>query len=811
MDGFTTLSIATAPSSRGDQRMAAGIGCLMVLVAIAALAVSHVSGPVLPAALATLIGAIIVFELLSAAMFFEQLWTLRMPALLPLATAYLCTALLIIAYLLTFPNLMTPAGPFAANDQATVVFWCAWHTLLPLLVLLFAWSSRKPATVFWSRGATAGMIAASLAFSATVTALTYAIAVHAVFPAPLVQNGGAAPVVAHVIVPLVCFLDLVCIAVLLATRIRTVVQLWLLVAITALLLEAVTGVVSFRYSLGWYISKAFALISSGLLLTIFMFEITRLYRRLTAAQNDLLQARDAALDGAKAKMQFLASMSHEIRTPINAILGMNELLSQTTLDEEQREFAAVVHSSADVLLSVINQVLEYSRIDAGKLKLDDVEFDPRIVCETTVDMIAGEAQAKGLAIAVFIDPSLPVRIRGDEVRLRQVLMNLLSNAIKFTTRGHISVRAELESTSLDGDVLRFTVSDTGIGIAPAMRKRLFSAFVQADASATRRFGGTGLGLSIAKRIVEKMHGTIGVESEEGEGARFSFTIRADRAPAIPRPSPERGGRIEQNVLVVSAVPALTDVIATYLRGWGATCRCEERSPSNSGDAGVYGAVVIDLTGRSAAAVRDAGLQLRQSFGDATKLIGLIGYDLQVDRQTSAPFSAVLRAPVHRQALFAALRLRAEEYPASEAAAAANGSGGYRCAKQLRVLVVDDNAMNCKLAIKQLAKLGIEADAVSDGALAVEAVTKEAYPVILMDCQMPNLDGYEATRRIRAHEDSATRCTIIAMTAGTLPGDRQTCLDAGMDDYLPKPVTLQALGTMLQTWIPSAFTSQANTG
>ncbi|HTV74864.1 MAG TPA: ATP-binding protein [Candidatus Acidoferrales bacterium] len=810
MDGFTTLSIATAPTSRGDQRVAAGIGCSMALLAACALAVSHINGPVQPAALATLVGAIIVFELLSAAMFYEQLWTSRIPALVPLATAYLCTGLLIIAYLLTFPNLMTPAGPFIGNEQAAFVFWCAWHTLLPLLVMVFAWSSRKPATVVWSAGVTSSMIVASVTFSGIATVITYAVAMHAIFPAPLIQHGIAAPVVSHVIGPAICALDLVSIAMLLATRLRTVVQLWLLVAMVAALFEAVTGVASFRYSLGWYISKVFALMSSGLLLTIFMFEITRLYRRLTAAQNELLQARDAALDGAKAKMQFLATMSHEIRTPINAIIGMNELLAQTPLDEEQREFAAVVHASADVLLSVINQVLDYSRLDAGKLKLDDVEFDPRVVCETTVDMIAGEAQAKGLAMAVFVDPSLPARMRGDEVRLRQVLMNLLSNAIKFTARGHIYVRAELESTSAESDVLRFTVSDTGIGIAPAMRKRLFSAFVQADASATRRFGGTGLGLSIAKRIVEKMHGTIGVESEEGAGARFFFTVRAHRVPSAVRQSPEREGRIEQRVLVVSAVPAVSDAITTYIRGWGATCRCETTFPANNGGGEIYGAVVVDLAGRSAAEVREAGVKLRQAFGAGTKVVGLVGYDLQLDRPTSAPFSAVLRAPVHRQALFAALRARSEEPPAAETAAAGYGAG-RSWQKPLRVLVVDDNAMNCKLAVKQLAKLGIEADAVSDGALAVEAVAKQAYPVILMDCQMPNLDGYEATRRIRAREDGKARCTIIAMTAGTLPGDRQACLDVGMDDYLPKPVTLQALGAMLQTWIPAELTSHANAG
>jgi two-component system sensor histidine kinase/response regulator len=782
----------------------------MISLAVFALLVHHVPGPAEPAAFATLVGAIIVFEFLTAAVLFEQLWSSGAPALAPLATAYLCTGLLVAAYLLTFPNVVTPTGLLNGNGQSSSVFWCAWHTVLPLLVMLFAWASRKPAETIWPVAVTRVIVVASVIFSVGVTTLTYQIATRAAFPTPLVENGLATPLALHAILPAICFLDVACLAMLVLTGLRTTAQLWLFVVMLAALLEAITGAASPRYAVGWDISKIFAFASSSFLLSAFVFEVTRLYRRLTVAQDELMRARDAAQDGAKAKMQFLATMSHEIRTPINAIIGMNELLSQTRLDDEQREFAAVVHASADVLLSVINQVLDYSRLEAGKLKLDEVEFDPRVVCETSVDTIAGQAQAKGLAVAMFVDPSLPTRIRGDEVRLRQVLNCVLSNAVKFTERGYISVRAELETATEDSDILRFTVCDTGIGIAASTKKNLFSAFVQGDTSTTRRFGGTGLGLSIAKRIADAMQGSIEVQSEEGQGTRITFTARARRVQAASLPAPAHVGRVGARVLLLCDHAAVSDDIGAYIRGWGGTCRCESTAAEARGATDAYDTVIVDVTGQDAEKAHATGLQLRALFPASTKLIALVGYDVQMDRQTDEPFFAVLRAPAHRQALFAALRASTEERSPSDPAPSSDHAEGMLPCEPLRVLVVDDNAMNCKLAVKQLSKLGIDADAVSDGALAIEAIASRRYPVILMDCQMPNVDGYEATRRIRALENGTSRCTIIAMTAGTLPGDRQECLDAGMDDYLAKPVTLQALETMLQTWVPFAFGSHSET-
>ncbi|HEY0797582.1 MAG TPA: ATP-binding protein, partial [Candidatus Baltobacteraceae bacterium] len=425
----------------------------------------------------------------------------------------------------------------------------------------------------------------------------------------------------------------------------------------ASLLDAMMGIVSFRYSAGWYIGKMFSVVSSGLLVSVFAFEITRLYQRLTVAQSELLDARDAALDGARAKMEFLATMSHEIRTPINAIIGMNELLSMTPLDEEQREFASIVHASADVLLSVVNQVLDFSKLEGGKLQLDSIEFDPRALIEAAGDMIAAQAQAKGVAVAVFVDVSMPQRVRGDEVRIRQALLNLLSNAAKFTDSGSILLRGELESAGAEHDILHFSVRDTGIGISPDACARLFSPFMQADSSMSRRFGGTGLGLSITKRVVDAMNGSIWVESRVGAGSTFSFTIRTERAQTV-YPPPKLVERIDSRVLVVAAEPVVGEAIGGYVRACGALTHVASDLLSPAREGRAFDIVILDCADRNDEETRACAMQARELFPACTNMIGLIRNDMHVERSTAQAFSALLRAPAHHQALMAALRPQA---------------------------------------------------------------------------------------------------------------------------------------------------------
>jgi two-component system, sensor histidine kinase and response regulator len=521
-----------------------------------------------------------------------------------------------------------------------------------------------------------------------------------------------------------------------------------------------------------------------------------------AADEAIRAAHDRAIEAAEVKSQFLATMSHEIRTPINAVVGMSELLLQTPLSDEAREYATTVRDSADSLLAIVNDILDFSKIEAGRMELESVAFSPVVAVENATDILAAAARKKGLSLSTYVGPDVPRRVLGDADRLRQVLLNLLGNAVKFTAQGSITVRAVVEGVEGEyGVVVRFSVTDTGPGIAQDVAEHLFEPFRQADQSTRRRFGGTGLGLSISRRLVDLMGGKIGFDSSVGRGSTFWFTIPFQRV--LEDGERERGTALRcARILVVDSESDVRQVVDQYLLGWGAVA-------SSTGNA------VHALELATAAAARNSPFEVmildRRAGGDAFALVArlhaLPGFEhvpallvTGADEPSSTAealasgFATVIRKPIRQTALYDALAAALAGFVApAEPPRADPVADEQRADGGVHVLVAEDNPVNRKLALQQLKKLSFRAHAVTNGREAIDALAHGRYDVVLMDCQMPEVDGFEATREIRRAEASrGGHVPIIAMTANALEGDREACLAAGMDDYLAKPVQLAAL-------------------
>lgn len=519
--------------------------------------------------------------------------------------------------------------------------------------------------------------------------------------------------------------------------------------------------------------------------------IARLALERQAGNEQLKKTTSAALAASRAKSDFLANMSHEIRTPLNAVLGFSGLMQQTVMSNEQKEFIDAIHTSGNALLSLINDLLDYSKIEAGHLELEKIEFDLRRLVDDVLDIVAEKVEQKELMLYTQIDAAFPEKVIGDPGRFRQILLNLINNASKFTASGHITLRLALLSQSEDAVRLRCEVVDTGIGIDFASASKLFQPFIQADSSTTRQFGGTGLGLSICRRLVEAMEGEIGVESQVGYGSTFWFsaTLGCETPTRIQLP----GSLAAQSILAISDRSL---AINTLQLSFGENLACIELEAREINlPKAIPSLCVLDILDKEHADFIDQHIKHHYPNCPVVRLVALQDLKLMRDQLKNSDTEIFIPRPLRRKLLINA----AQQLLSPESLAPVERRNRPRIQQNLHILLVEDNPINQRVATLILQKLGCIVTIAGNGLECLSILETQSFSLVLMDCQMPVMDGFTATRAIRALQNETAAIPIVALTSNAFQEDRDACLDAGMNDFITKPVTAQALNEVISRW------------